>query len=75
MQAPFIVIPAYGRDYKSVQALIKDLNDGKDFKATAFGNEVYCSIRDFDNFESVIARYDGLKQVVVLKITNGKASV
>ena len=32
-----IVQPAYGRDYKSVAAVIKDWNANKDFRIATFG--------------------------------------
>lgn len=55
--------PAYGRDYKSKDAVIKDWKSGKDFQ-TSGGR--YCSIRDFPNQEVTI-RYKKLTQVIVIK--------
>lgn len=31
--APFTLVPAYGRDYRSKAAILDDLNAGKDFYA------------------------------------------
>lgn len=54
------VIPAYGRDYKSKAAALKDWNDGKDFKDAVTGQ--YLSIRD--NIQEVWIRYNKLKMQV-----------
>lgn len=45
INATLCLIPAYGRDYATEEDLLKDWNDGKDFK---MAGGPYCSIRDFD---------------------------
>lgn len=68
----FGVLPlsgAYGRDYKSKAAIVKDWLDGKDFK-TAGGQ--YCSIRDFDANEPITVRYAGMTKVAVFAAGTGK---
>lgn len=40
----FVIVPAYGRDYKTREDVLKDWNDGKDFKIRETGQ--YVSIRD-----------------------------
>jgi len=45
---------AYGRFYKSISAMQKDFNEGKDFKMV---NGSYCSIRDFKDDELITCRY------------------
>lgn len=39
-----VLRPAYGRTYKTVDAMLKDWKDGKDFRFAPSGP--YCSIRD-----------------------------
>lgn len=38
--------PAYGRDYKSKDAMLADWESGKDFLIYSFFSHCYCSIRD-----------------------------
>ena len=57
-------VPAYGRDYKSKAAVIKDWQEGKDFKDYLSGQ--YLSSRD-DIPVQVWVRYDKLKKVVRVK--------
>lgn len=55
-----ILVPAYGRDYKTEEELHKAFwEDEKDFKFA--GTSTYCSIRDFSN-EYLTIRYDGLSK-------------
>jgi len=53
--------PAYGRDYKSKAAVLKDWQDGKDFRCAVTGR--YLSIRDYTPGE-VWVRYKKLTQLV-----------
>lgn len=47
MHAPFVLTPAYGRDYKSKAALEADLLAGKDFTANGPGGEsTYANLQD-----------------------------
>ena len=60
-----ILTPAYGRDYNSKDAVLKDYNDGKDFMMQPQG--CYCSNRDF--YGSVLPikfRYAKLRKVFYL---------
>lgn len=40
-----VLVPAYGRTYKTVEAARKDWDAGKDFRIL---NGPYCSIRDLE---------------------------
>lgn len=42
---PLVLMPAYGRIYKTSEEAVQDWKDGKDFKAVGSG---YCSIRDLE---------------------------
>ena len=68
----FGVLPlsgAYGRDYKSKAAIVKDWLEGKDFKTV---NGQYCSIRDFDASEPITVRYAGMMKVTVFAAGTGR---
>ena len=45
-----ILLPAYGRKYKSKEAALLDWHSGKDFMVR--NGCYYCSIRDFDNMKA-----------------------
>lgn len=64
---PLILVPAYGRSYKTEEACLKDWNDNKDF---VIEGGPYCSIRDLESMKedwSVISiRY---KKGLYLKLT------
>jgi hypothetical protein len=54
--------PAYGRDYKSAQAVINDWKAGKDFHGGVHG---YLSIRDADKIRAQVwVRYSDLTKIV-----------
>ena len=56
------LIPAYGRDYKSLKEVIADFEAGKDFKiadVSSRWNGSYTSIRDFGGVQ-VKLRYNKL---------------
>lgn len=54
-------VPAYGRDYKSKAAVLKDWTEGKDFRDALTGR--YLSVRD--NVQSQVwIRYDKLRKIV-----------
>ena len=66
-----ILTPAYGRDYTSAEAIIKDWNDGRDFimQSECF----YCSIRDteafmLDGYTHIHFRYQKMTKVHVLAL-------
>ena len=40
----FRIIPAYGREYSTIESALVDWQKGKDF----YSREGYCSIRDID---------------------------
>lgn len=42
---PLVLMPAYGRIYKTSEEALQDWKDGKDFKVVGSG---YCSIRDLE---------------------------
>jgi len=59
-----LVVPAYGRDYKSAKAAKADWKDGKDFIINDFFSPYDgkpCSIRDTK--DQVMIRYDKLRKV------------
>lgn len=47
--AAVTLIPAYGRKYATVEALLKDWQEGKDFRIGSGGP--YCSVRDLDQLK------------------------
>lgn len=53
--------PAYGRDYKSKAAVIKDWTEGKDFRCALTGR--YLSVRD-EIPNQVWIRYNKLRNIV-----------
>lgn len=62
------LIPAYGRDYTSPQAVITDWRDGLDFKIADISSPWdgrYTSIRDWAG-HSVRIRYDKLAEFVII---------
>lgn len=44
--SPLVLVPAYGRVYNSVEAMMTDWNAGKDFR---IWNGPYCSVRDLEH--------------------------
>lgn len=58
-----VLVPAYGRDYRSRAALLKDWVNGKDFACAWSGQ--YCSCRDFQ--EDKQFRYDKSQKTTYLK--------
>lgn len=69
------LVPAYGRDYKTSQDLIKDWEGGKDFRiATAlYKGGSYTSIRDLQDFpgEHVKIRFNKLADFILVRISDG----
>jgi len=59
--------PAYGRDYKSKAAALRDFEGGKDFMFQPHGK--YCSIRDFPKGTEVKIRYGKVRKCLVTKIS------
>lgn len=60
MFATIVAVPAYGRDYKSEAEVLKDWNDGKDFRHALTGQ--YLSKRDQQT--GVWIRYHKLTEIV-----------
>ena len=63
--------PAYGRDYKSAAAAIKDLKEGKDFilnDITSRWDGKPCSVRDFDGGQKLCIRYGSLRKTTVYNV-------
>ena len=59
--------PAYGRDYKSKAAVLKDWNAGKDFLITGIHPDAgrYFSIRDLPSIKGQVwLRYNGKQDIV-----------
>ena len=53
MARAVILLPAYGRRYKSNYEALADWHDGKDFKILG---GPYCSIRDFEDLKTIADR-------------------
>jgi len=53
------LVPAYGRDYESLEALRKDWDAGKDFRTSG---GPYCSTRDFAAGTLIEVRYSKLRK-------------
>ena len=49
--------PAYGRDYNSKASAEEDLRSGKDFVIHAPQGTTYCSVRDFNEGDTLNVRY------------------
>ena len=63
-------VPAYGRDYKSEAAVLKDWNGGKDFLIAGIHPDAgrYFSIRDLPSIPGgVWLRYNGRTKMVKVK--------
>jgi len=64
-----VLIPSYGRDYKSKTLVLKDWVDGKDFTIAISGQQV--SLRDvrrhLPDLEQVTIRYRRLSMCVIIK--------
>ena len=70
------IIPAYGRDYKSIAEVKADWESGKDFQIIPSGG--YVSIRESnlllnDNITELNVRYSKLRKklIIVLEIQHG----
>ncbi len=62
-----ILVPAYGRDYKTEEEVFNDFwNKELDFRMA--GTTAYCSIRDFKAAEQEIAviRYNGFEETAYI---------
>lgn len=68
------LIPAYGRDYKSKRAVLKDWTNGLDFRIQDYRlGDRYCSVRDLPELQSegvthLNFRYKSLTEVAVVKL-------
>lgn len=80
------LVPAYGRDYKNVDQLLKDWDDNKDFVLTLSNGQeaTYINKSDFVNLrdrhpiktvEYIKFRYDNLQKVKVIKVTEETLTV
>ena len=65
-----IIIPAYGRDYKTKKEFESDFNDMKDFKLISFNEESYCNKDDLlaMNIKSVKIRFNKLTKFSILEV-------
>ena len=71
MRRTITLTPAYGRDYKSKDEVIRALLDGKDFILNSFSDPYDgkpCNLEDLqaDGVLSVNVRYSGLKKIVCI---------
>lgn len=63
------VVPAYGRDYRSKDAVSRDWYGGLDFRIADISSQDdgrYVSTREIPNGETVYIRYANLRKVVRL---------
>jgi len=63
--------PAYGRDYKSAAAAIKDLIEGKDFvlhDITSRWDGSYCTISDFNPGDKLTIRYSDNRKCTIYNV-------
>lgn len=68
-----MLVPAYGRDYKSKAAVLADFDAGKDFKVADMSSRwdgKPCNIRDLvrEGIDIVTIRYQRLTKVMVINI-------
>ena len=63
------IVPAYGRDYKSLKEAMADWQAGKDFLLIDMFSERmgYCNIRDFPTGTEFKLRYGNQRKVGILK--------
>ena len=69
-----VISPTYGRDYKSVKAVLADWNAGKDFRIESFGPDMGRAISIAEATPAgltVQVRYSRLTKAVFIR--NGKA--
>jgi hypothetical protein len=64
-----VLLPAYGRDYKSEAEVIKNFQAGRDFEINYPTGSTYCSIRDGVIGERVKLRYNKGTQELFYTIT------
>lgn len=65
-----ILLPAYGRDYKTAEEAKKDWFKGKDFIFNDLGsryNGAYCSIRDFSEGEFEL-RFNKMQEFTMVTV-------
>jgi hypothetical protein len=52
-----VLTPAYGRDYRTKDEVIKAFESGKDFRFNYIGRTTNCSIEDMEYGEPIKFRY------------------
>ena len=73
MSNSITITPAYGRDYKSKEEILKDFNSGKDFVIASFVHPYcgkYANKEDFkkEGLKQVTVRYSKLRKSCVIDI-------
>jgi hypothetical protein len=66
------LIPADGRDYRSIKAFEDDLYSGKAFIAAGPDRKLYCTITDVPNRCKVQIRYDNLTKTAIIVIDHDR---
>lgn len=64
------LVPSYGRDYKTAEAVLKDWVGGKDFTIADISspwNGKQCSTRDFDDRTTLKIRYHRKENIVFVR--------
>ena len=59
------IAPAYGRDYRSAKAALKDWHEGKDFMAQTYVNSSYISKSEVKLGQTLHIRYNQLRSVII----------
>ena len=62
-----ILLPAYGRDYKSKRAVLADFNTGKDFACREYNkSDCYINKQQINDREQLTFRYDKQTKVFIM---------
>jgi len=63
------LIPAYGRDYKSVKAIKEDWNAGKDFLIAQYGHPYDGKAANKSDMKGVVVsiRYSKMRKVTIIQ--------
>lgn len=75
---PSIVIPAYGRDYKTAEIAKRDFDGGKDFIISDISckwDGKPCSIRDLPVGREVKIRFNSLTDFAFFRVVEGGKSI
>jgi transposase len=63
-----ILLPAYGRDYKSKKEILKDFHDNKDFIYVNLGRNVYINKEQIEPGTTIEFRYGRMMKLALYKV-------